>query len=83
MAGKEKSSEKLIERSIAKDGKYEAPKSLDVSGVDLADPALIAKGKVLFMTKTCFTCHQTDPAIPAPAGLACLLRLSAWPACLA
>ena len=70
MVGKDKSSEELIKRSIAKDGKYEAPKSLDVSGVDLADPALIAKGKVLFMTKTCFTCHQTDPAIRAPAGLA-------------
>jgi len=49
----------LVERSIAKDGKYEAP----------SDP-LIAKGKILFMTKTCFLCHQTDPAIPAPAGLA-------------
>ncbi|MDE2658163.1 MAG: cytochrome c [Verrucomicrobiota bacterium] len=60
----------LVERSIEKDGKYEAPKPVDVSGVDLADPALIAKGKVLFMTKTCFLCHQTDPAIPAPAGLA-------------
>ena len=60
----------LVERSIAKDGKYEAPKQVDVSGVDLADPALIVKGKVLFMTKTCFLCHQTDPAIPAPAGLA-------------
>ena len=60
----------LVERSIEKDGKYEAPKPVDVSGVDLADPALIAKGKILFMTKTCFTCHQTDPAIPAPAGLA-------------
>ena len=70
MAGKDKSSEELIKRSIAKDGKYEAPKSLDVSGVDLADPALIAKGKVLFMTKTCFTCHSVDPAIPAPAGMA-------------
>lgn len=70
MAGKEKSSEKLIERSIAKDGKYEAPKSLDISGVDLSDPALIAKGKILFMTKTCFTCHSVDPAIPAPAGMA-------------
>ena len=70
MAGKEKSIEKLIERSIAKDGKYEAPKSLDISGVDLADPALIAKGKILFMTKTCFTCHSVDPAIPAPAGMA-------------
>ena len=60
----------LVERSIEKDGKYEAPKPVDVSGVNLADPALITKGKVLFMTKTCFTCHQTDPAIPAPAGLA-------------
>ena len=60
----------LVERSIEKDGKYEAPKPVDLSGVDLADPALIAKGKVLFMTKTCFLCHQTDPAIPAPAGLA-------------
>ena len=60
----------LVERSIAKDGKYEAPKQVDVSGIDLADPALITKGKVLFMTKTCFLCHQVDPAIPAPAGLA-------------
>jgi mono/diheme cytochrome c family protein len=34
------------------------------------EKALIAKGKVLFMTKVCFTCHQTDPAVPAPAGLA-------------
>ena len=49
----------LVERSIAKDGKYEAP----------SDP-LIAKGKVLFMTKTCFICHSVDPAIPAPAGMA-------------
>ena len=76
---KDESSEKLIERSIAKDGKYEAPKNeapkneapktVDFSGVDLTDPALIAKGKVLFMTKTCFTCHSVDPAIPAPAGI--------------
>ena len=34
------------------------------------EKTLIAKGKVLFMTKICFTCHQTDPAVPAPAGLA-------------
>ena len=66
---KDESSEKLIERSIAKDGKYEAPKTVGFSGVDLTDPALIAKGKVLFMTKTCFTCHSVDPAIPAPAGI--------------
>ena len=68
--GSEGTRAELVERSIEKDGKYEAPKPVDVSGVDLADPALIAKGKILFMTKTCFTCHQTDPAIPAPAGLA-------------
>ena len=68
--GSEGTRAELVERSIAKDGKYEAPKTVDLSGVDLADPALIAKGKVLFMTKTCFLCHQVDPAIPAPAGLA-------------
>jgi len=68
--GKEKTRDELIKRSIAKDGKYEPPKPVDVSSVDLADPAMVAKGKILFMTKTCFTCHQTDPAIPAPAGLA-------------
>ena len=68
--GEEKIRNELVERSIAKDGKYEPPKPVDFSSVDLADPALIAKGKTLFMTKTCFTCHQTDPAIPAPAGLA-------------
>ncbi|MEE2947048.1 MAG: cytochrome c [Verrucomicrobiota bacterium] len=68
--GKQETRNELVERSIAKDGKYEAPKPVDVSGADLTDSALIAKGKILFMTKTCFTCHQTDPAIPAPAGLA-------------
>ncbi len=36
----------------------------------LDDPSLIQQGKALFLTKTCFTCHQTDPAVPAPAGLA-------------
>tara|TARA_Y100001934_G_scaffold262857_1_gene337823 strand:- start:1097 stop:1528 length:432 start_codon:yes stop_codon:yes gene_type:complete len=35
-----------------------------------ADDKLVAKGKVLFQTKICFTCHQVDPNIPAPAGLA-------------
>ncbi len=35
---------------------------------ELDDPALIAQGKTLFLTKICFTCHQTDPAVPAPAG---------------
>ena len=68
--GSEGTRAELLKRSIEKDGKYEAPKPVDVSGVNLADPALIAKGKILFMTKTCFLCHQVDPAIPAPAGLA-------------
>ena len=36
---------------------------------ELDDPALIAQGKTLFLIKICFTCHQTDPAVPAPAGL--------------
>lgn len=66
--GKVDAREELIKRSIEKDGKYEAPK--DASKVDLSDPALIAQGKVLFLAKTCFTCHQTNPAIPAPAGMA-------------
>ena len=37
---------------------------------ELDDPELIAKGKALFTAKICFTCHQTDPAVPAPAGVA-------------
>ena len=37
---------------------------------DLSDPELIGEGKILWQTKICFTCHQVDPAIPAPAGLA-------------
>lgn len=40
----------------------------DISELD--DPSLIAQGKTLFLTKICFTCHQTNPAVPAPAGLA-------------
>ncbi len=36
----------------------------------LDDPSLILQGKQLFQTKICFTCHQTDPEVPAPAGLA-------------
>ena len=66
--GKIEARKELIKRSIEKDGKYEPPK--DVSKVDLSDPALIAQGKVLFQSKTCFTCHQVDPAVPAPAGMA-------------
>jgi len=33
------------------------------------DLKLIARGRTLFQTKICFTCHQTDPAVPVPAGL--------------
>ncbi len=43
---------------------------LGVLGAKAADKDLIVKGKTLFLTKICFTCHQTDPAVPAPAGLA-------------
>ena len=35
-----------------------------------ADENLITQGKTLFQTKICFTCHQVDPAVPAPAGMA-------------
>ena len=31
---------------------------------------LIAKGKALFQAKICFTCHQVDENVPAPAGIA-------------
>lgn len=41
-----------------------------VQADEKADKALIAKGKTLFLTKICFTCHQTDPKVPAPAGAA-------------
>lgn len=30
----------------------------------------VEKGKALFQAKACFTCHQVDEKIPAPAGLA-------------
>ena len=32
------------------------------------DKEFITKGKTLFLTKICFTCHQTDPAVPTPVG---------------
>ena len=32
------------------------------------DKEIITKGKTLFLTKICFTCHQTDPAVPTPVG---------------
>ena len=44
--------------------------SVFAMAVQADDKELIAKGKTLFMTKICFTCHQTDPAVPAPAGVA-------------
>ncbi len=31
---------------------------------------LVEKGKGLFQTKICFTCHQVDPKTPTPAGVA-------------
>ena len=50
------------------------PKTADSNStepaVDKPDPKLVAQGKALFQGKICFTCHQTDPAVPAPAGLA-------------
>ncbi|MEE2715030.1 MAG: cytochrome c [Verrucomicrobiota bacterium] len=55
----------LVSRSMAAAGLAVA-----VPTEELKDPALIAQGKTLFQTKICFTCHQVDPAVPAPAGLA-------------
>ncbi len=50
------------------------PKTADSNStepaVDKPDPKLVAQGKALFQSKICFTCHQTDPAVPTPAGLA-------------
>ena len=34
------------------------------------DAKLIARGKALFQVKICFTCHQVDENVPAPAGIA-------------
>ena len=42
--------------------------SLPANAADDAD--LIAKGKALFQAKICFTCHQVDENVPAPAGIA-------------
>ena len=39
-------------------------------GKKLAIEEEIAKGKTLFQSKICFTCHQTDPKVPSPAGAA-------------
>ena len=35
---------------------------------ETSDPELVAQGKELFQSKICATCHQTDPAVPTPAG---------------
>ncbi len=44
--------------------------ALTAFGAQADEKELIAQGKTLFLTKICFTCHQTDPAVPAPAGMA-------------
>lgn len=41
-----------------------------VTGHAADDPALIAKGEQLFLTKICATCHQVKPDQIAPAGIA-------------
>lgn len=102
--GKNEIRNRLIQRSVSKDGEYVEPvkqsqkndsdansisknKSDNLNGDNIEassinDPSkdlvfnekinteLIAKGKLLFQNKTCFTCHQVDPSIPAPAGMA-------------
>jgi len=40
------------------------------SKTDKPDGGQIATGKNLFMVKACFVCHQTDPKIPTPTGIA-------------
>ena len=102
--GKNEIRNRLIQKSVSKDGEYVEPvkqsqktdsdansisknKSDNLNGDNIEassinDPSkdlvfnekinteLIAKGKLLFQSKTCFTCHQVDPSIPAPAGMA-------------
>ena len=46
------------------------PANSPVFAADKPDAKLIAQGKALFQTKICFTCHQTDPKVPVPVGLA-------------
>lgn len=43
---------------------------VDTAEVDMTDPQLIAQGQQLFMSKACFTCHQTDPNVPPPTAAA-------------
>jgi len=54
--------QELVVRAFTK-----AKLPLDVSAEELA---LIIEGKKLFQTKACATCHQTDPAVSVPTGLA-------------
>lgn len=102
--GKNEIRNRLIQKSVSKDGEYVEPvkqsqktdsdansttknksdnlnddnieaSSINDSSKDLVvnekiNTELIAKGKLLFQAKTCFTCHQVDPSIPAPAGMA-------------
>ena len=46
------------------------PANSPAFAADKPDPKLVAQGKALFQTKICFTCHQTDPKVPVPVGLA-------------
>ena len=102
--GKNEIRNRLIQKSVSKDGEYVEPvkqsqktdsnailisenksdklnddnieaSSINESSKDLVvnekiNTELIAKGKLLFLTKTCYTCHQVDPSIPSPAGMA-------------
>ena len=64
--------EREVFTGVFDDPKKPDPKKPDPKKPDpkKPDPKLVAQGKVLFQTKICFTCHQTDPAVPSPAGLA-------------
>ena len=102
--GKNEIRNRLIQKSVSKDGEYVEPVKQsqktdsdansisknksdnlnddNIEASSINDPSkdlvfnekinteLIAKGKLLFQNKTCFTCHQVDPSIPAPAGMA-------------
>lgn len=41
-----------------------------VTSSAMAGDDLIKQGKELFATKACITCHQVDPDVPSPAGIA-------------
>ena len=48
----------------------DSPDAFRKALVSGAPDPLVEKGRELFKTKICFTCHQTDPAVPSPAGIA-------------